>query len=89
MLDGPIRLEMVRSPCSQSGGDGEQLRFHGVLTDDVSELVILRFAARNRCGDIWSHHQHPASLAGIDGAMITTSTEAGVPRTDFQNRRSG
>lgn len=80
---GQVYARMLNNPgvTRAVGALGEQLRFHGVLPDEVRELVILRFAARNRYGYIWSHHQHPASLAGIDGATITAITDGGVPDT--------
>jgi 4-carboxymuconolactone decarboxylase len=61
------------------GALGEQLRFHGVLPDDVRELVILRFASRRRCGYEWAHHQRPATLAGLDGATIASVTAGDIP----------
>ena len=36
--------------ATKVGALGEQLRFHGVLPDDVRELAVLRFAARQRVG---------------------------------------
>jgi hypothetical protein len=54
-----------RGVTAKVGALGEHLRFHGVLPDAVGELVILRFAARQRYGYEWSHHQRPAKLAGI------------------------
>ena len=78
---GEVYARMFNNPgVTQSGGDlGEQLRFHGVLPDDVRELVILRFAARNHFGYIWSHHQLPASLAGIVAATSAALTSGEVP----------
>ena len=78
---GEVYARMFNNPgVTKVVGDlGEHLRFHGVLPDDVRELVILRFAARNHFGYIWSHHQHPASLAGIDEATIGALTAGEVP----------
>ena len=78
---GEVYARMFNNPgVTRVVGDlGEHLRFHGVLPDDVRELVILRFAARNHFGYIWSHHQHPASLAGIDEATIGALTAGDVP----------
>ena len=78
---GAVYAGMFNNPgVTKSVGDlGEHLRFHGVLPDDVRELVILRFAARNHFGYIWSHHQHPASLAGLDEATIGALTSGEIP----------
>jgi alkylhydroperoxidase family enzyme len=80
---GAVYSRMLNNPgvTGVVGALGEHLRFHGVLPDEVRELVILRFAARNRFGYIWSHHQRPASLAGIDEATIAELTAGGVPDT--------
>jgi 4-carboxymuconolactone decarboxylase len=63
------------------GALGEHLRFHGVLPDAVRELVILRYAARQRYGYEWSHHQHPARLAGLDQDTIDALTAGQVPES--------
>jgi hypothetical protein len=43
---------MFNNPgVTKAVGDlGEHLRFHGVLPDEVRELVILRFASQKRFG---------------------------------------
>ena len=45
-----VYVRMFNNPgVTKAVGDlGEHLRFHGVLPDDVRELVILRFASKNR-----------------------------------------
>jgi 4-carboxymuconolactone decarboxylase len=47
----------------------------------VRELVILRFAARQRYGYEWSHHQRPAKLAGVDQGVIDALTAGRIPET--------
>ena len=78
---GEVYVRMLNNPgVTKSVGDlGEYIRFHGVLSDEIRELVILRFASRNRFGYIWSHHQRPASLAGITPEMISTLTAGDLP----------
>jgi alkylhydroperoxidase family enzyme len=63
------------------GALGEHLRFHGVLPDAVRELVILRFASKQRYGYEWSHHQHPAKLAGLSQDTIDALTAGQIPDT--------
>jgi alkylhydroperoxidase family enzyme len=63
------------------GALGEHLRFHGVLPDAVRELVILRFASKQRYGYEWSHHQHPAKLAGLSQDTIDALTGGQIPDT--------
>jgi alkylhydroperoxidase family enzyme len=67
--------------ATKVGALGEQLRFHGVLPDEVRELVILRYSARQGFGYEWSHHQRPAQLAGISQAVIDGLTAGHVPAT--------
>lgn len=78
---GEVYVRMFNNPgvAARVGALGEQLRFHGVLPDDVRELVILRFAARQRSGYEWSHHQRPAKLAGLDQDTIDTLTAGRIP----------
>lgn len=78
---GEVYVRMFNNPgVTKAVGDlGEHLRFHGVLPDEVRELVILRFASKNQFGYIWSHHQRPASLAGVDEDTISEVTAGAVP----------
>jgi len=78
---GEVYVRMFNNPAvaTKVGALGEQLRFHGVLPDDVRELVILRFAARQRYGYEWSHHQRPARLAGISQEIIDALTVGRIP----------
>jgi 4-carboxymuconolactone decarboxylase len=78
---GEVYVRMFNNPgvAAKVGALGEQLRFHGVLPDNVRELVILRFAARQRSGYEWSHHQRPAKLAGISQDTIDTLTAGRIP----------
>lgn len=78
---GDVYVRMFNNPgvAEKVGALGEHLRFAGVLPDDVRELVILRFAARRRLGYIWSHHQHPARLAGLDQATVDSVTAGEDP----------
>jgi len=78
---GEVYVRMFNNPgvATKVGALGEQLRFHGVLPDDVRELVILRFASRQRSGYEWSHHQRPAKLAGISQDTIDILTAGRIP----------
>jgi 4-carboxymuconolactone decarboxylase len=78
---GEVYVRMFNNPgvAAKVGALGEQLRFHGVLPDNVRELVILRFAARQRSRYEWSHHQRPAKLAGISQDTIDTLTAGRIP----------
>jgi len=78
---GEVYVRMFNHPdvALAVGALGEQLRFRGVLPDDVRELVILRFASRRRFGYEWAHHQRPARLAGLDEATIAAVTAGEVP----------
>lgn len=80
---GEVYVRMFNNPgvAAKVGALGEHLRFHGVLPDAVRELVILQFAARQRFGYEWSHHQHPAALAGIGRDTIDALTAGEVPDT--------
>jgi 4-carboxymuconolactone decarboxylase len=78
---GDVYVRMFNNPAvaAKVGALGEQLRFHGVLPDEVRELVILRYASRQRVGYEWSHHQRPARLAGISQDVIDGLTAGKVP----------
>ncbi len=78
---GEVYVRMFNNPgvAAKVGALGEHLRFHGVLPAEVRELVILRYAARQRLGYEWSHHQRPAKLAGISEDVIDAVTAGDVP----------
>jgi 4-carboxymuconolactone decarboxylase len=78
---GDVYVRMFNNPgvTAKVGALGEHLRFHGVLPDAVRELVILRFASRQRYGYEWSHHQRPAKLAGLGQDTIDALTAGHVP----------
>lgn len=78
---GSVYVRMFNNPgVAEKVGDlGAHLRFAGVLPDDVRELVILRYASRERLGYEWSHHQRPAELAGLDRPTIDAVTRGEVP----------
>ena len=80
---GEVYVRMFNNPevAAKVGALGEHLRFHGVLPDEVRELVILRYAARQGFGYEWSHHQRPAKLAGISQDVIDALTAGNVPAT--------
>jgi 4-carboxymuconolactone decarboxylase len=80
---GEVYVRMFNNPgvTGKVGALGEHLRFHGVLPDAVRELVILRFAGRQRYGYEWSHHQRPARLAGLDQDTIDALTAGQIPDT--------
>ena len=67
---GTVYQTMFHAPgvARRVGALGDEIRFHGVLPDDVRELVILRYASRAGFGYEWSHHQRPARLADLDPA---------------------
>jgi 4-carboxymuconolactone decarboxylase len=78
---GEVYVRMFNNPgvAAKVGALGEHLRFHGGLPDAVRELVILRFASRQRYGYEWSHHQRPAKLAGLGQNTIDTLTAGRMP----------
>ena len=78
---GDVYVRMFNNPgvAAKVGALGEHLRFHGVLPDDVRELVILRFASRELFKYEWSHHQRPAKLAGLSQDVIDALTVGQVP----------
>lgn len=78
---GEVYVRMFNNPgvATEVGALGEHLRFHATLPDEVRELVILRYAAREGSGYEWSHHQHPAALAGIPPDVIAELTSGGLP----------
>lgn len=80
---GDVYVRMFNNPgvAEKVGALGEHLRFHGSLPDDVRELVILRFAFRQRFPYEWSHHQRPAKLAGIGQEVIDALAAGEVPNT--------
>lgn len=80
---GDVYVRMFNNPgvAARVGALGEHLRFHGVLPDEVRELVILRYATRQGVGYEWSHHQRPAKLAGISQDMIDGLSAGNVPAT--------
>lgn len=80
---GDVYVHMFNNPgvAIKVGALGEHLRFHGILPDAVRELVILRFAARQRYGYERSHHQRPAKLAGVDQGVIDALTAGRIPDT--------
>jgi 4-carboxymuconolactone decarboxylase len=80
---GDVYVRMFNNPqvAQKVGALGEHLRFHGALPDALRELIILRFAARQRFGYEWSHHQRPAKLAGISQETIDALTAAEIPDT--------
>jgi 4-carboxymuconolactone decarboxylase len=76
-----VYVRMFNNPgvATRVGALGEHLRFHGVLPDAVRELVILRYAARQKAGYEWSHHQRPAKLAGISQEVIDGLAAGDLP----------
>ena len=78
-----VYVRMFNNPgaAAKVGALGEHLRFHASLPDDVRELAILRFAARQRSGYEWSHHQRAAALAGIAPEVVTELTDGGLPES--------
>jgi alkylhydroperoxidase family enzyme len=78
---GEVYVRMFNNPgvATAVGRLGEQLRFHGVLPDDVRELVIIRYSARQQLWYEWSHHQRPARLAGITEDVLTAVTAGELP----------
>lgn len=78
---GEVYVRMFNNPglAGAVGAVGEQIRFHGVLPDDVRELAILRCSWLQGLGYEWSHHQRPARLAGIDESVLAALAEGQVP----------
>jgi alkylhydroperoxidase family enzyme len=78
---GEVYVRMFNNPAVAVavGKLGEHLRFHGVLPDDVRELVIVRYSAGQRLWYEWSHHQRPARLAGISDEVVAAVTSGALP----------
>lgn len=78
---GEVYVRMFNNPgvAAKVGALGEHLRFHGVLPAEIRELVILRYAARQRLGYEWAHHQRPAKLAGISQDVIDAIAAGDMP----------
>jgi 4-carboxymuconolactone decarboxylase len=87
---GDVYVRMFNNPgvARAVGALGEHLRFAGVLPDDARELVILRYAARQRLGYEWSHHQRPARQAGIPEDVVAALVGDAVPEGLPQGRRA-
>jgi len=69
---GEVYVRMFNAPevARRVGALGELLRFGGALPGDVRELVILRYAARQRFAYAWAHHRRPAGPEGLDPATV-------------------
>jgi 4-carboxymuconolactone decarboxylase len=78
---GQVYVRMFNNPglAAKVGALGEQIRFNGVLPDDVREMAILRFAAQRRYGYEWAHHQRPARLAGVSQGTVDALTAGRLP----------
>jgi 4-carboxymuconolactone decarboxylase len=78
---GEVYVRMFNNPgvAMVVGKLGEHLRFHGVLPDDVRELVIIRYSARQRLGYEWAHHQRPAQLAGVADEVVAAVSDGALP----------
>lgn len=78
---GEVYVRMFNNPgvAVAVGRLGEHLRFHATLPDDVRELVILRYSARQGFWYEWSHHQRPARIAGIDAEVVEAITAGELP----------
>jgi alkylhydroperoxidase family enzyme len=78
---GEVYVRMFNNPgvAVAVGKLGEQIRFHGVLPDDVRELLIVRYSARQRLWYEWSHHQRPARLAGVTDEVLAAVTAGAFP----------
>jgi alkylhydroperoxidase family enzyme len=78
---GDVYVRMFNNPAVAQavGALGEHLRFSGVLPGDARELVILRYAARQDFGYMWSHHVRPARLAGIPDGVVAALAGDAVP----------
>jgi 4-carboxymuconolactone decarboxylase len=87
---GGVYLALFHDPgvAEKIGDLGEQLRFHGVLADDVRELVILRYAAGMRFAYEWSHHQRAARQAGLDEPTIEALAAGEVPASLRSEQRA-
>lgn len=78
---GNVYLTLLHNPALavQVGKLGETIRFHGVLPDDVRELVILRFAARRGYRYEIAHHYRAATLAGLSDETIRALLRLEMP----------
>jgi 4-carboxymuconolactone decarboxylase len=76
-----VYVAMFNNPAvaSSVAALGELLRFHGTLPDQIREIAILRYAARNNLAYEWAHHQRPAKLAGISPEMIDALGAGALP----------
>jgi 4-carboxymuconolactone decarboxylase len=73
---GEVYVRMFNNPgvTAKVAALGEHIRFGGSLPDDVRELAILRFAVDSGFEYEWSHHQHPARLAGLSDGVLQAVT---------------
>ena len=87
---GDVYVAMFNNPglAGKVGALGEHLRFEGTLPDSVREIAILRYAVRQGFGYEWSHHQRPATLAGIDQATIDALTAGELPDSLSDSERA-
>lgn len=78
-LHGPFDA-MLRAPHSGAAlqSVGAALRYRGVLTDRVRELVTLLVAAHHRSAYEWHAHAPLAAAAGLPDALIT-AIRTGAP----------
>jgi len=78
---GEVYVRMFNAPAvaRRVGALGELLSFGGVLPGDVRELVIVRYAARQRFAYEWAHHQRPAELEGLDPATVAVMAGDELP----------
>ncbi|HEX6311811.1 MAG TPA: carboxymuconolactone decarboxylase family protein [Acidimicrobiia bacterium] len=67
-----VYLRMFNNPdvAALVGDLGAHLRYHGVLPDDVRELVILHLARRMGLAYEWAHHVRFARAAGITDTTV-------------------
>ncbi|WP_232663851.1 carboxymuconolactone decarboxylase family protein [Pseudonocardia sp. TRM90224] len=83
-LPGPFD-GMLRAPRSGAAlaGLGAALRYEGVLTDRVREIVILQVAAHHRSAFEWYAHAPIAEALGVDPAVLDAIRTGGsVSLTD-------
>jgi len=78
---GEVYVAMWNNPSVARlvGQLGEHLRYHGVLPNDVRELVILYFARKSDLLYEWAHHVAPARAAGLSDAVIDALSSGRTP----------
>ena len=76
-----VYVRMFNNPAlaARVGELGAHLRFGATLPDEVRELAILRYSARQGYRYEWAHHVRPATLAGVAPELIDALAGESIP----------